>query len=95
MTAAEREASVYFVANDDDDEEHVRNSNIIDSMSKNRTLIVAISLGEGLAIAVFCSPSQRDREREREGRHLIIRITDVNFEHRFVIVGINIRRHDF
>lgn len=90
MTAAEREASVYFVANDD--EEHVRNSNIIDSMSKNRTLIVAISLGEGLAIAVFVL---LHREREREGRHLIIRITDVNFEHRFVIVDINIRRHDF
>lgn len=95
MTAAEREASVYFVAiDDDDDEEHVRNSNIIDSMSKNRTLIVAISLGEGLAIAVFVL-LHRAREREREGRHLIIRITDVNFEHRFVIVGINIRRHDF
>lgn len=64
MTAAEREASVYFVANDDDDEEHVRNSNIIDSMSKNRTLIVAISLGEGLAIAVFVL-LHREREGER------------------------------
>lgn len=69
MTAAEREASVYFVANDDDDdEEHVRNSNIIDSMSKNRTLIVAISLGEGLAIAVFVL-LHREGERRKTFDH--------------------------